>query len=49
MLNSRNFPSVEENWSIEPQRSLFDVRLGELWRYRDIVAVYNQTKHRWRW
>lgn len=37
---------------IEPQRSLFDLRLGELWRYkdliilfvrRDFVAVYKQT------
>ncbi|HEX2993959.1 MAG TPA: ABC transporter permease, partial [Anaerolineales bacterium] len=37
---------------IEPQRSLFDLRLGELWRYRDLVmlfvrrdfvAVYKQT------
>jgi lipopolysaccharide transport system permease protein len=43
---------VEESWSIEPQRSLFDLRLGELWRYRDLVmlfvrrdfvAVYKQT------
>lgn len=37
---------------IEPQRSLLDLRLGELWRYRDLVllfvrrdfvAVYKQT------
>lgn len=37
---------------IEPQRSLFDLRLGELWRYkdlvmlfvhRDFVAIYKQT------
>jgi len=46
--------SQEENWSliIEPQRSWFDLRLGELWRYkdlvllfvrRDFVAVYKQT------
>jgi lipopolysaccharide transport system permease protein len=44
----------EENWSliIEPQRSLLDLRLGELWRYkdlvllfvrRDFVSVYKQT------
>jgi lipopolysaccharide transport system permease protein len=44
----------EENWSliIEPQRGLFDLQLGELWRYkdlvmlfvrRDFVAVYKQT------
>ncbi|MBI3161969.1 MAG: ABC transporter permease [Chloroflexi bacterium] len=44
----------DENWDmvIQPQRSLFDLRLGELWRYkdlvmlfvrRDFVAVYKQT------
>lgn len=44
----------DDNWSmiIEPQRSLFDLRLSELWRYkdlvmlfvrRDFVAVYKQT------
>ena len=43
-----------DNWTmtIEPQRSLFDLRLGELWQYRDLVmlfvrrdfvAVYKQT------
>lgn len=33
---------TEENWSliIEPQRSLFDLRLGELWRYRDLVMLF---------
>ena len=40
MLNSKNIPLVEENWSIEPQRSLFDLRLGELWRYRDLVMLF---------
>jgi len=44
----------ESNWDmvIEPQRGLFDLRLGELWRYkdlvmlfvrRDFVSVYKQT------
>lgn len=44
----------ENNWDmvIQPQRSLLDLRLGELWRYkdlvllfvrRDFVAVYKQT------
>src|SRR5688572_6386674 len=44
----------DENWSmiIEPQRNWFDLRLGELWRYkdlvmlfvrRDFVSVYKQT------
>ena len=43
-----------ENWTmiIRPQRNWFDLRLGELWRYRDLivlfvrrdfVAVYKQT------
>ncbi|MBV6396417.1 MAG: Teichoic acid translocation permease protein TagG [Anaerolineales bacterium] len=32
----------EESWDmvIRPQRSLFDLRLGELWRYRDLVALF---------
>ena len=44
----------DQDWSmiIEPQRSLLDLRLGELWRYkdlvllfvrRDFVSVYKQT------
>jgi len=47
-------PSLDQDWSliIQPQRGLFDLRLGELWRYRDLVllfvrrdfvAVYKQT------
>jgi lipopolysaccharide transport system permease protein len=52
MIKLRNIPVVDESWTIEPQRSLFDLRLGELWRYRDLVmlfvrrdfvAVYKQT------
>lgn len=46
--------SDSENWTmiIRPRRSWFDLRLGELWRYRDLmllfvrrdfVAVYKQT------
>ena len=50
-----NFPDFEDSyWSmvIEPQRSLLDLRLSELWRYkdlvmlfvrRDFVSVYKQT------
>ena len=32
----------DENWDmvIEPQRSLFDLRLGELWHYRDLVKLF---------
>jgi len=53
--NTQNFPDLEDiAWSmtIEPQRSLLDLRLGELWRYkdlvmlfvrRDFVSVYKQT------
>jgi lipopolysaccharide transport system permease protein len=44
----------DDNWDmvIEPQRGLFELRLGELWRYkdlvmlfvrRDFVSVYKQT------
>ena len=39
----KNNPSLEnEDWSmiIEPQRSLLDLRLGELWRYRDLVMLF---------
>jgi len=55
MSKSKNIALVEENdWSliIQPQRNWFDLRLGELWRYRDLVmlfvrrdfvAVYKQT------
>ena len=54
MLNSKNIPLTEDNWTmtIEPQRGLLDLRLGELWHYRDLmllfvrrdfVSVYKQT------
>ncbi len=47
-------PASDQKWDmiIQPQRSLFDLRLGELWKYRDLVllfvrrdfvAVYKQT------
>ena len=26
--------------TIEPQRSLLDLRLGELWRYRDLILLF---------
>ncbi len=34
--------SQEEDWSliIEPQRGLLDLRLGELWRYKDLVMLF---------
>jgi lipopolysaccharide transport system permease protein len=32
----------EENWSliIRPQRAWWDLRLGELWRYRDLILLF---------
>ncbi|MGB2963584.1 MAG: ABC transporter permease [Anaerolineales bacterium] len=32
----------DENWDmiIEPQRGLLDLRLGELWRYKDLVLLF---------
>jgi len=33
-------PGEDHDWSIEPQRNLFDLRLGELWRYRDLVMLF---------
>jgi lipopolysaccharide transport system permease protein len=34
--------SENENWDmvIEPQRGLFELRLGELWRYNDLVMLF---------
>jgi lipopolysaccharide transport system permease protein len=34
--------TVPENWSmiIKPKRSLFDVDLAELWRYRDLILLF---------
>ena len=38
----QNLSMEDENWTmtIEPQRSLLDLRLGELWRYRDLVMLF---------
>ncbi len=35
-------PDDDRNWSmiIEPQRSLLDLRLAELWHYRDLVMLF---------
>ena len=32
----------DQDWSeiIEPQRGLLDLRLGELWQYRDLVMLF---------
>ena len=42
MLNSKPLPNEEDNWTLilQPQRSLLDLRLGELWRYRDLVLLF---------
>jgi lipopolysaccharide transport system permease protein len=35
-------PIQEENWTevIEPRTNLLDLRLGEVWRYRDLVMLF---------
>ena len=35
-------PTEDRDWDliIEPRRNLFDLRLGELWRYRDLVMLF---------
>jgi lipopolysaccharide transport system permease protein len=42
MKDERAIRGNNDTWSmvIEPQRSLFDLRLGELWRYRDLVLLF---------
>src|SRR5512139_1453894 len=54
-MTTNSIPELPDTYwtmDIEPQRSLFDLHLGELWRYRDLVmlfvrrdfvAVYKQT------
>jgi lipopolysaccharide transport system permease protein len=38
--NGTNSSSTEWDLIIRPQRSLLDLRLGELWRYRDLVMLF---------
>jgi lipopolysaccharide transport system permease protein len=35
-------PADDQNWDmiIQPQRSLLDLRFGELWKYRDLVMLF---------
>jgi lipopolysaccharide transport system permease protein len=43
MLSEKQAPPSENtNWDmiIEPQRGLFELRLGELWRYKDLVMLF---------
>lgn len=37
-----SLPAEDEKWDliIQPQRGWFDLRLGELWRYRDLVMLF---------
>lgn len=37
-----NIPAQEESWTevIEPRTSLLDLRLGDVWRYRDLVMLF---------
>ena len=41
--NIKKFPDPhDKDWSmiIEPQRSWFDLKLGDLWQYRDLVMLF---------
>src|SRR6266542_4322104 len=42
MFKPKELSLTEENWSlvIEAQRGLFDLRLRELWQYRDLVMLF---------
>ncbi len=42
MIDTQPLPLPEEDWTlvIQPQRHLLDLRLGELWRYRDLVMLF---------
>src|SRR5512147_3352377 len=42
MIDSKNISLPEETWTmtIEPQRNLLDLRVGELWHYRDLVMLF---------
>jgi lipopolysaccharide transport system permease protein len=39
---SKNLKVEDNNWDliIKPQRKLLDLRLGELWKYRDLVMLF---------
>ena len=39
---SKSMPT-DEGWTmiIQPQRSWLDLRLGELWHYRDLVMLFD--------
>lgn len=41
-VKSVNSDSLAESWTeiIEPRTNLFDLRLGDVWRYRDLVMLF---------
>ena len=41
-MNQQSVNIAQENWTeiIKPKNSLFDLRLGEAWRYRDLVFMF---------
>ena len=41
-LSRARSQSDGEDWTdiIRPRRKLFDLRLGELWRYRDLMSLF---------
>src|SRR5512145_2927341 len=42
MIDTQDLPLPDEDWTliIQPQRHLLDLRLGELWRYRDLILLF---------
>jgi lipopolysaccharide transport system permease protein len=42
MIDTNNLPLPDDDWTliIQPQRHLLDLRLGELWQYRDLVMLF---------
>jgi len=45
---STNLYTSDDDWDliIEPSRSLFDLRMGELWHYRDLVMLFRAARLR---
>lgn len=41
-MKAESLPTDKAQWDliIQPQRSLLDLRLGELWKYRDLVLLF---------
>jgi len=41
-MTSSEINSAQENWSliIRPQRAWWDLQLGEIWRYRDLILLF---------